>query len=67
MIYNRSIRLTDETLTGTTTPGRSGIGYNGNEKILLTPQISRAAARPLHTVQYPLIGRFTHLKKMQSA
>ena len=38
---NSSIRPTDETLTGTTTPGQSKQESNGNEELLQIPQSSR--------------------------
>ena len=48
--FNRSIIPIDRILTGTTTYGQSGPGSNGNEKILLTPQLSRTGALQLDAV-----------------
>ena len=41
---NRSLWPIDENLTGTTSLNQSGPGNNGNEGVLLTPQISKSAA-----------------------
>ena len=37
-------------LTGTTNPGQSEPGSNGNERVFHTPQISRNGALPLDAV-----------------
>ena len=36
----------DSTLSGTTAPGQSGLGNNGNEGVLYIPQVSKAGASP---------------------
>ena len=43
---NSSIWLIDGILTGTFTPGQSGLLSNGNEGVLYSPQISRTGASP---------------------
>ena len=42
---NKSIWPIDGTLTGTTTPGQSGTGSNGNKRVLHSPQSSRTETR----------------------
>ena len=41
-----SIYPIDGTLTGATTPGQSGPGINGNERVLHIPQGSRNGTSP---------------------
>ena len=50
IIFKRPIRPIDETLTGTTTPSQSGLGSNGNEGVLHTPQIIKTGASPSDVV-----------------
>ena len=47
---NRSLWLLVGTLTSTNTPCQSGPGSNGNEKVLLTPKISRTRTSPSNVV-----------------
>ena len=44
LLSKRSIWPTYRTLTGTTSPGQSRPGCNGNEEVLYTPQSSRTGA-----------------------
>ena len=54
---NISIWHIDRALSGATTPDKSGPGSNSNEKVVHTPQSSRARATPLDgLISYPLIG-----------
>ena len=48
------------TLSGTTTPGQSGPGSNGNEGVVHIPQSSRTGASPIRwfsVISRPLVGR----------
>ena len=47
-----SIWPTDRTLIGTTTPGQSGSGCNGNEGVLLIPQNYRTGSLPSDGLGY---------------
>ena len=51
---NSSIKLMDRTLSGSTIPGQSAAGSNGNEEELCFPQISRiSVASSDCLVSYP--------------
>ena len=51
---NSSTWLIDKTPTGTTTPGQSGPGSNGNEEAFHIPQSSKTGASPSYgLVSYP--------------
>ena len=43
-------------LTGITTPGQSGLGSNGNERVFHIPQISRTEAHH-YQIQFSVISR----------
>ena len=52
MNHFKQISLTDGTRIGTTTPGWSGLGNNGNEWVPHTLQISRTGATPSNIVHF---------------
>ena len=46
----RFIRLLESSLTGTTHQSRSGLGRNGNERVLQISQIARTESLPQYVV-----------------
>ena len=68
---NSSIRPIDRALSSATTPGQSGPGGNGNEEVLLIPQISSITGSFSldYLVSYPrhmLVGGFYSSAEIQS-